>query len=117
MMRTTSMTRPTRALLLVAGAALGVAVLVSSGCCSSFVRERAAYDAAMADRLDKIAKRAEERAADVAQFAGAIRVNEHGKLIPDVAQVAEVGLALVRDLNADAAEARKLATEARSDGE
>jgi len=65
-------TRATRSLLLVAGAALGVAVLVSSGCCSSFVAEREAYDAAMADRLEAIASRAEARAADVAEFVANI---------------------------------------------
>ena len=89
---------------------LAVAICVGSGCCSSFVAERAAYDAQMADRLNAIADRADARAEDVAAFAGAAA----DPAAPRDA-VTRAGEALVRDLKADAAEARKLATEAARD--
>ena len=87
-----------------------IAACVGSGCCSSFVAEREVYDAQMAERLNAIADRADARAEDVAAFAGAAA----DPAAPRDA-VTRAGVALVRDLRADAAEARKLATEAARD--
>ena len=89
-----------------------VFVLVLPGCCSRYVAEREAYDAAVARRLEGLADRAIARTADIGEFVELAQEEEAHPVA-----IRKAAAALMRELEADAAEARKLAEEAARDAD